>query len=576
MTARRPNSGFTLIEVVIGIALVAMLFGGMYMAYYTVQDVSANSAARQAIAAILNREAEIIRNLPYDDVGIQYGFPSGILPAVKTATSTQGIFRITTTVRNIDDPFDGTLGGTPNDTSPADYKLVEFSVTCETCQYMRPVGFTMSVAPKSLESASNNGSLFVNVFDAAGSPVATATVRVVNASTTPTIDLIDNTDVNGVLQLVGVPPSENSYQIFVSKPGYSSDQNYAASSTNPNPVKPYATVAAQSLTETSFAIDRTSSVSVRTRDPFCKAIGGGPFTVSGAKIIGTPSVLKFSLSTSTDGNGEVSLSNLEWDAYSFAYTGASHLVGTIPLAPLVLNPNSSATFDFILRPADPNALLVAVKDGQNGSPVSSSAVTIAAPGFESTQTTGLYDFSETDWSGGNYSGVSGVETTGGGITMAEGAEGYSTTTPAWLISNSVDLGSVSSGLRRISWSATTPGQTEVKFQIAVNNDNATWNFVGPNSDPGAYFTSPGEISFNDFRYFRYKAYLSTGNSAQTPVLNDIEIEFSGSCVPEGQTLFHGLTLGTYDVNVSAPGYALATTTATLTSPFQSLEVQVFP
>jgi len=37
-------------------------------------------------------------------------------------------FNVETIIRNIDDPFDGTIGGDPNDTSPSDYKLAEIEM----------------------------------------------------------------------------------------------------------------------------------------------------------------------------------------------------------------------------------------------------------------------------------------------------------------------------------------------------------------------------------------------------------------------------------------------------------------
>ena len=53
----------------------------------------------------------------------------GVLEHTKNITRNGVVFNLVTTVRNIDDPYDGVVGGSPNDTAPADYKLVEISST---------------------------------------------------------------------------------------------------------------------------------------------------------------------------------------------------------------------------------------------------------------------------------------------------------------------------------------------------------------------------------------------------------------------------------------------------------------
>ncbi|RMD60565.1 hypothetical protein D6833_09475, partial [Candidatus Parcubacteria bacterium] len=108
----------------IAIALIALIFWSIYLTYASILDTIGNTSVRRAAVSVLNNEIETIRNLPYESVGTVGGVPSGILAQEKQVTVGDVTFTVTTTVRNIDDPFDGTLGGTPNDTAPADYKLV--------------------------------------------------------------------------------------------------------------------------------------------------------------------------------------------------------------------------------------------------------------------------------------------------------------------------------------------------------------------------------------------------------------------------------------------------------------------
>lgn len=78
---------------------------------------------------------------------------------------------------------------------------------------------------------------------------------------------------------------------------------------------------------------------------------------------------------------------------------------------------------------------------------------------------------------------------------------------------------------RFYFNATIPLGTEIKFQIATNNDNSTWNFLGPDGTPNTYYTtSDMEIWSGHYgdRYISFKAYFKTNNSL-TPVLHDVSI-----------------------------------------------------
>ena len=68
----------------------------------------------------------------------------------------------------------------------------------------------------------------------------------------------------------------------------------------------------------------------------------------------------------------------------------------------------------------------------------------------------------------------------------------------------------------------------MKIQIAVNNNQTTWNYVGPNGTANTYFTLSGEsfpLSMDGNQYIRYKAYLATSNIAYTPSLDDVIINY---------------------------------------------------
>ena len=80
----------------------------------------------------------------------------------------------------------------------------------------------------------------------------------------------------------------------------------------------------------------------------------------------------------------------------------------------------------------------------------------------------------------------------------------------------------------LDFTAYTPPSTEIKFQLSANNDNSTWNFVGPDGTDSTYFTSSSTEmpeSFDTKRYFKYKVFLTTSDETISPALNDITLKY---------------------------------------------------
>jgi Tfp pilus assembly protein PilV len=80
----------------------------------------------------------------------------------------------------------------------------------------------------------------------------------------------------------------------------------------------------------------------------------------------------------------------------------------------------------------------------------------------------------------------------------------------------------------LTFTAAQPTGTSVTFQIATNNDNATWNYVGPDGTASSSYSSPGAIPLSaaDGRYFRYKATLTATGTMSVPVIDDVTIDYS--------------------------------------------------
>jgi len=81
----------------------------------------------------------------------------------------------------------------------------------------------------------------------------------------------------------------------------------------------------------------------------------------------------------------------------------------------------------------------------------------------------------------------------------------------------------------LSWTATTPANTGVKFQVAGSNSaNGPFTFVGPDGTAATFFTTSGAsiAQFNGFRYLEYHSYLTSTNTAATPTLSDVTTCFA--------------------------------------------------
>lgn len=587
--------GFTLVEVVVGAAIFSIVAVGIYNAYTGVLQVISASRSKIVAMDVANEQFEIIRNIPYAEVGVVSGIPSGSIPRVQTLVRSGYTFIATTTIRNIDDPFDGTLGGSPNDLSPADNKLVEVEIHCPTCKNFAPIFVNTRVAPKNLETASTNGALFVRVLDANGQPVPDASVHIENNQVSPAIVIDETTNVDGMLQIVDAPPGVNAYEITVTKSGYTTDKTYTPGAVaNPNPLKPHATVAVQQVTQVSLVIDRVSGLDITSVTETCAPVPLVDFDVSGTRLIGTnPDVLKYSNDTQTNGSGTLSLSNLEWDTYGIDLEDDDYdLAGSNPPLPMSLVPDNRQNLQLIVQNKDPRSLVISVKDAGTSLPLASSTVKIENGAFEETRITGRGSITQTDWSLGGgqststdaarYLSSANIDDNNpaGEIKLHDSFGTYEVN--GELVSSTFDTGSASN-FHQLLWQPIdqppAAGANSVRMQIATNNNTTSWNFVGPDGSASSYYTSGiSDISsvHNNQRFLRYKVFFDTADTSLTPNISSVSFTFTSSCVPSGQVVFNDLDSGTYTVTVSRPGYVDSTIDVSVAGGWQQYDVLLTP
>ncbi|WP_300618586.1 carboxypeptidase-like regulatory domain-containing protein, partial [Dokdonella sp.] len=97
-----------------------------------------------------------------------------------------------------------------------------------------------------------------------------------------------------------------------------------------------------------------------------------------------------------------------------------------------------------------------------------------------------------------------------------------------LVSNAKDANPApgyTSTWNTLNWTGATPAGTTLRFQAAGSNlPTGPFAFVGPGGSAATYFNSGDSLGqFNGKRYLKYRAYLATSNTANSPVLSDVSL-----------------------------------------------------
>jgi len=265
VTHHIQKRGFTFVELLVTIAVVSLIFGGVLTTVqFTLKLISMSKVSTSALA-LANERIEYIRSLSYADVGTVGGIPNGAIPQNSTTTYNGFLFHERVLIEYVDSSDDG-MGASDVNGIVADYKEVKVEYSWNIGNGTSSIFLLTNVIPPGIESTAGGGTLTVNVFDAAVQPVSGAEVHVYNNTTTTTIDTIRYTNISGVAMFAGAPAAAN-YQITATKSGYSTDQTYTATTTNPNPVTQHVAVLESAVSTMNFQIDELSNIHVRTVGP---------------------------------------------------------------------------------------------------------------------------------------------------------------------------------------------------------------------------------------------------------------------------------------------------------------------
>lgn len=255
-------AGMTLVELLIAIAVLMLVFGGLMGSFRFVTALVGSSKAHAGAVALANGKMEYIRSLAYDDVGTISGIPNGPIPQQSTTTLNGITYSERVLIQFIDAPQDG-MDVDDENGIVADYKLVKVEYSWLFRGDTKTVSLITNVVPRGIETTAGGGTLTVNVFDAQVQPVSGAAVRVYNDTGGATIDTTRYTNMNGVAMFSGAPASAG-YEITVTKDGFSTDQTYEPSVSNPLPTTLPVAVLEANVSTMNFQIDALSDLAVRT------------------------------------------------------------------------------------------------------------------------------------------------------------------------------------------------------------------------------------------------------------------------------------------------------------------------
>ena len=239
---RTNNKGFTLIEIMVSLAVLAILAYAFFILFDALLNSSVLSQKETTALTLANTQMEYLKSLPYNNLAVEGGpiYSTQYIPGVIYKTVNGFKYVITTSIQYVDDAYDGcgsypslTLEkeycrnyppptGAPNPGDTTDYKDVRVVVT-DGNSGIQLAYLDTYIAPAVYGTSGSNGSLFVKVIDNNGNPVQGASVQVVNNDFNPVLDLSTTSDSNGIATFYNLPPdSKYDYVVSASMANYSS------------------------------------------------------------------------------------------------------------------------------------------------------------------------------------------------------------------------------------------------------------------------------------------------------------------------------------------------------------------
>ncbi|MFH0906837.1 MAG: prepilin-type N-terminal cleavage/methylation domain-containing protein [bacterium] len=412
MTHLNHKKGFTLIDVLIGVVLLVIIAIGIFGGFQLLLKILSQSEGKTIALSLSNEQIEIIRNLPYQDIGTENGIPAGEIPQYRTQQVNNRNYTISTDIIYIDDPFDQT---SPNDELSADYKKARVEVSWQEHESIKSVIEIANFSPPNLESEVGGGTLSIYVNDSqTGQPIASAQTIISNDQVEPNIYISTTADFNGWLSRPGLSES-TEYEVRVTQDGYNEHRTYSTSSElNPEPEYSHAQIIENNKTTRYFVVSKVSPINIKTVNNNNEFLPLISFALQGGRIIGinpTNDSTVYSYennSLTTDNAGERQLNNMSPGEYYFEITNPLYAVLTPNLErPLIIESDVSQTITIALAPFNEPCLRVLVKDASTGNGIASAIARLIGDEYDKTSQTNedgiaVFPFDEDELINGNY------------------------------------------------------------------------------------------------------------------------------------------------------------------------------
>lgn len=385
------HKGTTLLEIVVGIAIIGIVAMSLYMALFNVTKLMSDSKQKIGAVALANEQMEIIRNLEYESIGTIGWIPAGPIEQTQTIERNNFTYTIDTSIKYIDDAFDG-IGA--SDLIETDYKQAQVTVSWTMGLKTKNIIFVSKFVPEGLESNIGGGTLSVNIIDATVQPISDATVKIDSVTETEPIHGVVTTGADGNVRIPGLPAQE--YQIRVLKNDYASVQTYPAKPSSLfNPVDSNLLVTEGDVVMKTLTINKSADFLLKaTNIADDNGIDGVDVELKGGPVIGTdPETLTWEGLESTDSSGEIKLENIDpgdYDIVNIETIGTSEYeyVGTDTDIPIHLVSEDDKEVNLIFAKKDIDSLLVVVSDSVSEESIEGAEVEVSsASGFSQTTTT---------------------------------------------------------------------------------------------------------------------------------------------------------------------------------------------
>ena len=370
---RNSQSGFTVIEALVGILVFGIIATAFYFSINVVIDISEINRRNTVATNLANEQLELLRHLPYADLGTVNGNPVGNLPAEQFKIVDNITYNINTYISYIDDPYDGVF---PDDAYSADYKRARVEVCWSGLSCPRPAVLISDFSATTIETGAGTGVMQILVRDASTLPVGNAVVTITRND--PAVNIQGYTNSDGLLIEPMLTPSNNNYHVAATKGGFSTDYTVPASLAIPDPDNPDVSILEGEMTQVTLYIDQTSTLSISTKH----AIDNEPATDVPLQITGIRKKLgddasgnpiyKYDQMHPTNNEGFVTLTSLEWDVYRIVLTGPAATLYSVagfdhsspnpdPVTALTIDPDTNTDLNIYLDSYTPYNALFTVR-----------------------------------------------------------------------------------------------------------------------------------------------------------------------------------------------------------------------